>query len=52
MSEYISIANLFISVLIIPVLSYVVKLERRLTKIETIVEIVIQNITKKRGDKE
>lgn len=52
MTEYISIANLFVSVLIIPVLTYVVKLERRITKIETIVDMVTNNIYKKRGDTE
>ena len=51
MAEYIPIANLIVSVLIIPVLGYVVRLERRITKIETIIDMMLKHFYKERGDK-
>ena len=50
MSEYISIANLFVSVLIIPVLTYVVRMEKRITRLETIIEIIYTNAQKRGGE--
>ena len=50
MSETLQILQLMFSFLIIPVLGYVVRLERRITKLETIIEVMYKNIHKRGGE--
>lgn len=50
MNETLQIIQLVFSFLIIPVLTYVVRLERRLTKVETLVEVMYRNIHKRGGE--
>lgn len=52
MNEIIQIVQLLLTLLIVPVLGYVVRLERRITKIETIIEIILKNYFSKGGEKE
>lgn len=52
MIEYIGLANLIMSILILPVLGYIILLERRLTIIETIIKMCHETHFKKGGDEE
>ena len=51
MTETLQIIQLCFSFLIIPVLGYVVSLERRITRLETKIEIMCSNLHEIGGDK-
>lgn len=50
MNETLQIIQLLFSFLIVPVFGYIIKLEKRLTKIETIIEVMRDNIHKRGGE--
>ncbi len=50
MTDILQIIQLAFSFLIVPALGYIIKLERRLTKLETIIEVMYKNIHKRGGE--
>ena len=52
MTETLQIIQLIFSFLIIPALGYIVSLERRLTRLETKIEFLCNEISHKGGEKE
>ncbi len=50
MTEYFLIANMVISLFIFPVLGYIVSLEKRITRLETKIEILCKKLFQKDGD--
>ena len=51
MTEILQIIQLGMTVLIIPIFSYIVKLEKRITRLETKIEFICLNIEKRGGEK-
>ena len=51
LSEVIQIIQLTVSGLVIPALAYVIKLEKRITRLETKIEFLCNELTHKGGDK-
>lgn len=52
MNEIIQLIQLGVSILIIPVLTYVVRMEKRITRVETFIEITYADVYKKGGVKQ
>jgi len=50
MSEILQVLQLIFSLLIVPILGYVIRVEKRLTKVETYVEIMFKNVHKRNGE--
>ena len=51
MTEIIQIVQFFMTFLVVPVFVYIVKLERRITRLETKIEFICFNIEKRGGEK-
>ncbi len=49
MTEIIQIVQFFMTFFVVPVFVYVVKLERRITRLETKIEFICLNIEKRGG---
>jgi len=51
LTEIIQIVQFFMTFLVVPALIYIVKLEKRLVRLETKIEFICNNIGKRGGDK-
>ena len=50
MSELLQIIQLSLTILILPALGYIIKLEKRLTALEVKIELIYKNIEKREGE--